>query len=158
MLGLVILAGCGSSSDTASSAKPAPNEPSLAPPATGQVAAHADSAGSGAGQPLAPVTPQQAAAQADVPVYPGAKFPDGVTMPPSKDSSGKVHTYLVMTTRDSPEKVAAFYEKSGGHYSLMQMKGGSEVQGMSPEGNLVLIDLTVSGGLTTISVKSVQGS
>jgi hypothetical protein len=102
-------------------------------------------------------SPQDLAAQADVPVYPGASFPDKMTQAPKKDEAGKMHTYLVMSTPDNPSKVIAFYRK-GGKYSEMKTKDGSEMQGLSPKGNLVLIDVTEQGGQTIISVKSVQGT
>ncbi len=146
---LAFSAGCGSSGDSKSTAVVAnPDAPTVS--TTG---------GPSKTEPSAipsNLSPQELAAQADVPVYPGASFPDKQTKAPNKDESGKLHTYLVMSTSDKPNKVVEFYVK-GGKYSEMKTKEGSEVQGLSPKGNLVLIDITEHAGQTIISVKSVQG-
>ncbi len=139
----VLTAGCGTSTDPKDvSSTPVTANPTPTP-----------------AEPTVPSTqsPQELAAQADVPVYPGASFPDKLTQAPKKDEAGKMHTYLVMSTPDAPSKVVAFFQKTG-KYSEMKTKDGSEIQGMSPKGNLVLIDITEHAGVTNISVKSVQGS
>jgi hypothetical protein len=135
--------GCAPSQTASNSANPGTAQKSS--PAAGETAVPSNQ------------SPQQLAAQADVPVYPGAIFPDKMTQAPKKDEDGKMHTYLVMSTQDSPRKVLDFYLK-GGKYSEMKTKDGSEIQGLSPKGNLVLVDVTQAGGQTLIDVKSVQGS
>ncbi len=93
---------------------------------------------------------------ADVPLYPGATFPNGKSQQPKKDESGKLHIYLFMETKDPVEKVVQFYQ-SAGQFSVLKQSNMQQLQGLSKKGNLELITVTGSPTGTTIDVKSVQG-
>ena len=163
LLALVFAAGCGSSGDAAAASSGAKSAGTSHRPHNCKSSRRMQPSANPSIElnevPGCPTnqSPQDLAAQADVPTYPGAGFPDKMTQAPKKDEAGKMHTYLVMSTSDKPAKVIAFYLK-GGKYSEMKTKDGSQVQGLSPKGNLVLIDVTVQGGQTIIGVKSVQGT
>lgn len=95
------------------------------------------------------------ALQADIPIYPGATFPNGVTKAPAKDSNGKLHVYLVMTTKDPAEKVLDFY-KGKGQMEVTKEAKASQVMGVTPKGNMAIIKVATGASETTIDISSIQ--
>lgn len=101
------------------------------------------------------LSPEKVALQADIPIYPGATFPNGVTKAPAKDSNGKLHVYLVMTTKDPAEKVLDFY-KGKGQMEVTKEAKASQVMGVTPKGNMAIIKVATGASETTIDISSIQ--
>ena len=102
------------------------------------------------------LTPEQVATQADLPIYPGASFPDGVSKPPTKDSNGKLHVYLVMTTPDSADKVISFYKAKEQKMEVVPDSKVTQVMGETPKGNMAILKVSSDKKGTTIDISSIQ--
>ena len=118
--------------------KPAETPPPAAkPPATGP-------------KVESPKTPEAMAKAMDVPLYPGATAPDGLSTAPEKRTDGGTRYSLVLATKDTPEKALAWY---GDH--LRAQSVGGMVAGMSPKGNNVIVTAKVEAERTLVTIKSI---
>lgn len=107
--------------------------------------------GAGKGEE-AVLTPQSLAEKADVPIYPGAKVPDGRSRAPYEIPNGETRVEIVMETPDPLAKVIAFYEAK---VKQIGNASGPLVAGKTPKGNDVLINVSRDGKLTTIKVNAI---
>ena len=91
-------------------------------------------------QPGPTLTPEEIAKTVEVPLYPGATAPDGLSRAPAKDQAGDTRYELVLRTADPVEKVAAWYEKE------------TKLEGMREGGSAQLIGKTASGHDAMITI------
>ena len=88
------------------------------------------------------ITPQSIAALMGVPMYPGASAPDDKTTSPYLAPNGDKHVNLVLTTKDAPEKVLAFFKRELPKFQTGPANGGLQAIGMSPNNSQVIIKIT----------------
>lgn len=100
-----------------------------------------------------PSTPQELAAQCDVPIYPGAKAPDDMSRMPRHDNDG-VHYELVLTTKDPVGKVADFYSKQL-KLPVDKLQTTPSIVGETPKGNDLILTFNTELGQTVIRIKSI---
>lgn len=96
------------------------------------------------------LTPARMAATMDVPLYPGATAPDGLSSIPDVRTDGSTHYSLVLASPDAPAKVLAFYAKALG----LEAKAGTVV-GTTKKGNAVIVSAATEAGRTLIRLKSI---
>lgn len=90
-----------------------------------------------------------------VPMYPGATAPDDKTMPPSTSPTGEHRVNLALTTKDSPEKVLAFFKKELPKFQSGPINGGLQAIGMSENNAQVIIQITKGGDGTNIQYRAI---
>jgi len=98
-------------------------------------------------------TPAEIAAKCDVPLYPGASAPQGMSHMPKQDTDG-IHYELVLATKDSPRKVATFYATTLKLDSKVHGDNAS-LMGLTPKKNAVIIVAAPEAGQTIIRIKSI---
>lgn len=96
------------------------------------------------------LTPEDMARAMDVPVYPGATAPDGMSSAPEKRGDGSTHYAMVLATGDSPSKVLAWYAKGLDLPAL-----GGSIIGKTKKGNDLLIKVAPEAGRTLVRIKSI---
>ena len=96
------------------------------------------------------LTPASMATAMDVPLYPGATAPDGLSSKPDKRTDGSTRYSLVLATKDAPAKVLAFYAKELG----LEAKAGTVV-GTTKKGNAVIVSAAPEAGRTLVRLKSI---
>jgi len=101
-----------------------------------------------------PPTPDELAADCDVPIYPGATAPQAMSHMPTKDSEGAMRYELVLATKDSPEKVAKFYGDKL-HFESKQGEGGVSLMGTTAKKNAVIIKVGPEAGQTIIRINAI---
>ena len=106
---------------------------------------------------ISPMTPEELAAKCDVPMYPGATAPQGMSHMPTKDAEGAMRYELVLATKDTPQKVADFYAGKL-HLESKIIEGQATVMGNTPKKNAVIIAAGSEAGQTIIRVKAIAYS
>lgn len=96
------------------------------------------------------LTPEGMAKAMDLPLYPGATTPDGMSSAPSVRDDGSTHYSMVLATNDPPAKVAAWYAKTLGLPTL-----GGSIFGKTKKGNDASIRVSAEAGRTLIRLKSI---
>ncbi len=145
---VVVAVGCAKDEAPApSTAAPATASPSAAPPPGSSPDAHVHPDGTvheGTHGQIA--TPEELAQKADIPVYPGAGFPEGVSN--VRTSGAQTRYQLVMNTPDTTDKVRKFY----GSKLKLDAKSGTtnELMGLTPKKHYVMIKLKPDGDHTEI--------
>lgn len=99
-----------------------------------------------------PTSPQDLAAKCDVPLYPGAKAPEGMNRMPRRDPEG-IHYDLVLTTPDPPRKVIQYYATSL-KLNASTTGGALAVMGKTPKGNDAIIAVASEGGQTVVRIQA----
>lgn len=135
--------GCATSKET----------PQANPPVTKTAEASGDAPASKEPSAPADLTPESIAKAADVPLYPGAQAPDGMSMMPKKRDDGSTHYSLVLATNDPVKKVAAWYTEK---LNLRAMSG--MIIGKSPKGNDLILKIAPEAGRTLVHIKSIAYS
>ena len=97
-----------------------------------------------------PESPEAMAKAMDVPIYPGAEAPDGLSSRPDVRSDGSTHFSLVLATKDAPAKALAWY---GDHLAAQTL--GGMVAGKTPKGNDVIVTAKTEAGRTLVRIKSI---
>lgn len=100
------------------------------------------------------LTPEGMAKAADVPMYPGALAPDGLSSAPRRGQDGTTHYTLVLATEDSPQKAAAWYASALKLKAVPGM-GGVSILGKSKKGNDLMITIGPEAGRTLIRIRSI---
>lgn len=98
----------------------------------------------------ASLTPAGMAKAMDVPLYPGAEAPDGLSTMPKRISDGTIHYLLVLATKDSPARVNAWYTSKLGLQAM-----GKMLAGKTKNGNDVIVTVGPEGGRTLVRIKSI---
>jgi hypothetical protein len=104
-----------------------------------------------------PSSPMELAKECDVPMYPGAKAPDGMSRLPRKNQDGSMTYDLVLTTNDSPEKVANFYAE-GLKLKATKAGGAVHLMGKTPKKNDVILTIESGAGQTIVRISSIKYS
>lgn len=94
-------------------------------------------------------TPEAMAKAMDVPLYPDAEAPQGMSTQ-ERRGDGSTHYSLVLATKDSPAKATAWYAER-----LKTQAMGGMVAGRTSNGNDVIVTAKVEAGRTLIRVKSI---
>ena len=100
------------------------------------------------------LTPEGLAKLMDVPAYPGAEAPDGVTRPPAKDGYGGTRIELVLATKDPVKNVADFY-KNKLKIDGFPQGSGMQLIGKTSKGNDLMIAIGPEAGRTMIRIKAI---
>ena len=100
-----------------------------------------------------PSSPQEVAQQCDVPIYPGAKAPDGMSRLARKNQDGSTTYDLVLTTPDPPQKVASFYAH-GLNLPTTRSKSGLRLMGKTPKKNDAIVTIESEAGQTVVRISS----
>jgi hypothetical protein len=101
-----------------------------------------------------PQTPQAASTACDVPMYPGAKAPDGMSRMPRVNQDGSTTYNLVLTTNDTPQKVADFYSND---LKIAPVKTdiGLRIMGKTPKKNDAIVTIESEAGETVVRISSI---
>lgn len=91
-------------------------------------------------------TPQDLAAKADVPIYPGASLPENRSNIKRDGAEARYEIFLL--TPDKPDKVMAFYKEKLPKGQMV----GTQYMPLTPKGNYGSITATPEGSLTKISI------
>jgi hypothetical protein len=100
-------------------------------------------------------TPEELAKRCDLPIYPGAKAPDGMSRMPRKDPGGGTAYDLVLTTHDDKSRVTSFYSKVLKKPAL-RSKEGNQIMGRTPKKNDAIVTVTSDGGETMIRINAIS--
>lgn len=99
-------------------------------------------------------TPGEMAKAMDVPLYPGAEAPQGMSLEPETRGDGSTHYSLVLATKDSPEKVARWYASELSMEAMPGM-GGHSVVGKTKKGNDLILTAAPEAGRTLVRIKTI---
>ncbi len=99
------------------------------------------------------LTPEGMAKAMDVPLYPGAEAPDGLSVAPVRSKDGSTRYSLVLATKDPVDKAATWYADRL-RSTAPKFQGGRSIFAQSPKGNDLQIVVAPEAGRTLIRIKS----
>jgi len=88
-----------------------------------------------------------------VPIYPGADVPNGQSSVTSGPTESRLE--LVMTTKDSVDKVVSFYKGKMPVFNGGMNNGAAEYRGLTPNKSSLHLIVSAKGGKTTIRAAAV---
>lgn len=98
------------------------------------------------------MSPQDLATHADLPVYPGADFPEGKSSVAAQGNESRVE--IVMTTKDPVQKVSKFYASALQNAEVAGTTNTQRVMGLTKSGSYAMVTVEKLGENTEIHAVS----